>query len=179
MNVPRTTLLSLPSDTYMVNLTIWVESDLDVAPIILRVDLVRESLNQEDSEEQSGELAGLFVNGLSIVALTAILGGLLFVLWREFSKEDEEDLYDYDSGVTSYVDGDGRSVPSANILLEAEDSHQQSKLVPELPSEPIIAVNEDLADATAGPPLPETGLPDGWTMEQWQHYGEQWLNQHK
>ena len=27
-----------------------------------------------------------------------------------------------------------------------------------------------------GPPLPETGLPDGWTMEQWEHYGQQWLD---
>ena len=25
------------------------------------------------------------------------------------------------------------------------------------------------------PPLPEGGLPSGWTMEQWKYYGEQWL----
>jgi hypothetical protein len=25
------------------------------------------------------------------------------------------------------------------------------------------------------PPLPEEGLPSGWTMEQWKYYGEQWL----
>lgn len=28
-----------------------------------------------------------------------------------------------------------------------------------------------------GPPLPPSGLPPGWTMEQWQHYGHQWLAQ--
>ena len=28
---------------------------------------------------------------------------------------------------------------------------------------------------TMGPPLPATGLPEGWTMEQWQYYGEQYL----
>ena len=27
-----------------------------------------------------------------------------------------------------------------------------------------------------GPPLPASGLPDGWTIEQWQHYGQQWLD---
>ena len=27
----------------------------------------------------------------------------------------------------------------------------------------------------AGPPLPPGGLPAGWTMEQWQHYGHEWL----
>ena len=25
------------------------------------------------------------------------------------------------------------------------------------------------------PPLPEGGLPEGWTMDQWKYYGEQWL----
>ena len=29
----------------------------------------------------------------------------------------------------------------------------------------------------AGPPLPASGLPVGWSMEQWQHYGQQWLDQ--
>jgi len=26
------------------------------------------------------------------------------------------------------------------------------------------------------PPLPDGGLPAGWTMEQWKHYGDQYLN---
>ena len=40
------------------------------------------------------------------------------------------------------------------------------KIVPQLP---------DPVSATAGPPLPPGGLPDGWSMEQWSHYGEQYL----
>jgi hypothetical protein len=28
---------------------------------------------------------------------------------------------------------------------------------------------------TQAPPIPATGLPQGWTMEQWQHYGAQYL----
>ena len=31
-------------------------------------------------------------------------------------------------------------------------------------------------DARVGPAIPATGLPDGWTMEQWEHYGQQWLD---
>ena len=27
-----------------------------------------------------------------------------------------------------------------------------------------------------GPPIPETGLPDGWTQEQWVYYGQQYLD---
>ena len=28
----------------------------------------------------------------------------------------------------------------------------------------------------SGPPLPPTGLPAGWTMEQWRHYGQNYLD---
>ena len=33
-----------------------------------------------------------------------------------------------------------------------------------------------MADVIQGPPLPETGLPEGWTMEQWEYYGQQYLD---
>jgi len=29
------------------------------------------------------------------------------------------------------------------------------------------------------PPIPESGLPDGWTMEQWKWYGAEWLEKNK
>ena len=29
---------------------------------------------------------------------------------------------------------------------------------------------------SSGPPVPETGLPEGWNHEQWEHYGQQWLD---
>jgi len=32
------------------------------------------------------------------------------------------------------------------------------------------------AQVAAGPPLPPGGLPAGWTMEQWQYYGQQYLD---
>ena len=38
------------------------------------------------------------------------------------------------------------------------------------------SVNPQPAPVTnQGPPLPVTGLPEGWTMEQWQHYGAQYI----
>jgi hypothetical protein len=29
---------------------------------------------------------------------------------------------------------------------------------------------------STGPQLPEDGLPPGWTSEQWQYYGQQYLD---
>jgi len=39
---------------------------------------------------------------------------------------------------------------------------------------PNASVEEGVERASA-PPVPESGLPEGWTMEQWEHYGHQWL----
>ena len=37
----------------------------------------------------------------------------------------------------------------------------------------LVSVTEDVQ---SGPPLPEDGLPAGWSMEQWTHYGQQYLD---
>ena len=41
---------------------------------------------------------------------------------------------------------------------------------PEVPQ-----VDESASTSGEGPPLPEGGLPDGWTMDQWRWYGHEWL----
>ena len=38
-----------------------------------------------------------------------------------------------------------------------------------------MAMLDLLPEPQSGPPVPESGLPEGWTMEQWQHYGEEYL----
>ena len=53
---------------------------------------------------------------------------------------------------------------------------------PQAPAKPVpeIAPEQPTTPATpAGPPLPATGLPEGWTMEQWNAYGEMWLSQNQ
>jgi hypothetical protein len=34
----------------------------------------------------------------------------------------------------------------------------------------------DIPTSDSTPPLPETGLPQGWTMDQWRSYGQQYLD---
>jgi uncharacterized membrane protein len=49
-----------------------------------------------------------------------------------------------------------------------------SKQLPTLPSLPPLQ-QPIPAPVTSAPPVPAEGLPTGWTMEQWAHYGHQWL----
>ncbi|HIF16791.1 MAG TPA: hypothetical protein EYQ85_06030 [Candidatus Poseidoniales archaeon] len=43
---------------------------------------------------------------------------------------------------------------------------------------PLPEANEE-TPVNTGPPLPESGLPEGWSDEQWIHYGEQWLEKNQ
>ena len=45
--------------------------------------------------------------------------------------------------------------------MPAQSTEQIASATPEMPAE--------------APPLPEGGLPDGWTMDQWRWYGHEWL----
>jgi len=51
----------------------------------------------------------------------------------------------------------------------------QDGFTPEQPSLSTTQLEPQAPTSHAGPPLPSTGLPEGWSMEQWEYYGEQWL----
>ena len=59
----------------------------------------------------------------------------------------------------------------------SDEGHK--KVVPEV--EPASSVNpgppaSNAPPSNRGPPLPEGGLPPGWTQEQWEYYGQQYLD---
>ena len=45
--------------------------------------------------------------------------------------------------------------------------------------EPEVEATEEAELPPGVPPIPEEGLPQGWTIEQWTYYGEKWLEQNK
>ena len=53
-------------------------------------------------------------------------------------------------------------------LLIVDDVETEGKTYDALP--PLV-----LPTIHHAPPLPQQGLPEGWTMEQWEHYGHQWI----
>lgn len=65
-----------------------------------------------------------------------------------------------DAGVMTYEEESIESIAGMPVQQKAE-SKASSLTDPEMPAET--------------PPLPEGGLPDGWTMDQWRWYGHEWL----
>ena len=67
--------------------------------------------------------------------------------------------------------------PPTSMPPQIPEPQDQEKSVPEIAPEQNTPPAQPAAPA--GPPLPETGLPEGWSMEQWNAYGEMWLSQNQ
>ena len=56
------------------------------------------------------------------------------------------------------------------------------KSVPKLPQPAPQPAPQTVPSTTipaTPPPLPATGLPPGWSMEQWNAYGQMWLDKNQ
>ena len=59
-----------------------------------------------------------------------------------------------------------------------EEPNAPELVSPEEPA-PEAETTEEAELPPGVPPIPEGGLPQGWTTEQWAYYGEKWLEQNK
>jgi hypothetical protein len=76
------------------------------------------------------------------------------------NTESTEDSSDIDDGT-----GNWESAQEGWQVYQSTDEAES----PEVPQD------DESASTSEGPPLPEGGLPDGWTMDQWRWYGHEWL----
>ncbi|MDP6235572.1 MAG: hypothetical protein QF364_07005 [Candidatus Poseidoniaceae archaeon] len=72
--------------------------------------------------------------------------------------------------------------PSGVLFALSEAPHNLAPapqpVEPQMPthaSEPQTS-QQPVQQAELHPPIPESGLPEGWTEEQWSHYGQQYLD---
>ena len=113
----------------------------------------------ESVSETLGTTMTLVIFALGFV----IIGLVAFLLFTRGSKSDDTMAVLEAQGFQPAVAGSAfGSAPSAPVKsLPAVPTPTPA------PAQPVYA---------SGPPLPASGLPPGWTMEQWQHYGQQWLD---
>ena len=126
-------------------------------------------LVKEEVERDGTALANQVADSqLSVIMYLIALVSMSFAVWtmvqiRRIRRGEEVDESDQTAEVIENMD---------------------TKMVPEIQqAAPLAAVqNAPVPPQGAGaatPPLPPTGLPEGWTMEQWNHYGHQYLQNSK
>ena len=132
--------------TYIVRLTAVDEAEEDVVDLQITVEDTS-LLGVIDIGFNSG-------SGTVVIALGAVLFLLLILIGIGFMRRGPR-VNDSAFGYDSFAAGIG-SAPS-----------------PQAPP-PTHAFAEP--GAPSGPPIPDQGLPQGWTMEQWEHFGQEWLD---
>ena len=126
-------------------------------------------LIKEEVERDGTALANQVADSqLSVIMYLIALVSMSFAVWtmvqmRRIRRGEEVDESDQTAEVIENMD---------------------TKMVPEIqqaaPAAPVQnAPHPPQGAGGATPPLPPTGLPEGWTMEQWNHYGHQYLQNSK
>jgi len=185
--ITDTTLLNLYQDELVTNFEVWARSDTlaDATNATVKVTLTKSAGSGADGGLDSSQSSGdnfILDIGIWIIGIGAILFLLVFLV-RVVMEGDEEESSpwgseEYESSIAAQYG----AVPSAPDVPAAPDMSsfaRPSTPVPEaLPPTPQPAVAAPaIPDSVAPgvPPVPAAGLPEGWTMEQWTHYGAQWL----
>lgn len=174
VDVTETTLKNLNDETLTVNLTVWARSETvsDAANAVLEVTLVRMDTGSANGGEDAGSGLPLEAIALWGVFLLVLVGGVVILLSILRTEEEEDEYANW--GEDGYEDslsatyGAVAAAPSIPTAMPTPTPAPAPAAAPEAPA---------VQDST--PPLPAGGLPAGWTMEQWKHYGQQWLDQNQ
>lgn len=67
---------------------------------------------------------------------------------------------------------DDVAAESASMDYSADENFES---MAGLPSQPVQQAESSPVTPTQAPPIPASGLPPGWTEEQWKWYGHEWL----
>ena len=197
IEVGEATLLNLPSDSLTVNFTIYATSltVADSPTAKLTVVLQKQSPSTADdgvsSSDETSELVKNIVLWSGFLIVIGVLGFITFKILTTIEKDDELDDWDemmyQDSLSATYG-----AVAAAPTVPMASPPSPEPAAVPDNSPPPVVqnitynisdsAISGNLSptatppEASGGPPLPPEGLPAGWTMEQWEHYGQQYLD---
>jgi hypothetical protein len=131
-----------------------------VESLLIKEETVRdgEALSQQLSDD-------IFSVTLFIIALTSLSFGMYALVLRRrmLAPETEEEAADQTEEVVQQMVN--------QKVLPSIASPTQPPSPPVAPAPPAPAMNR-----SSPPPLPPTGLPDGWTEDQWTSYGWQYID---
>ena len=104
---------------------------------------------------------------------------------------ESDDSWEDDVEEMNFTETDSTEETETSEIISSEDIYEQDDSLEDIAgievstSEPsteeVSAMFEDKEETVSGdkpsnaPPVPASGLPEGWTMDQWEWYGHEWL----
>ncbi|MGB1485306.1 MAG: PKD domain-containing protein [Poseidonia sp.] len=162
---PTWTVEDLPAGTWTFTLTVTDDDgESTQAEIIVLVAEAPAEGILESITSTVGTTTAVIIGLLGII----IVGLVIFLL---FTRQGATSAEDY-----SMFDQSQYATAKTMAPLPAAQPAAPAQAVQADPSATVAVAPMETAQAVnTGPPIPATGLPEGWTMEQWNYYGEQWL----
>ena len=163
------TMTDLPPGSWTVVLTVTdddgeqVQKELTIVVAELPADGLIESITSA-----VGTTTAAIIGVLGII----IVGLVVFLLFTRQRPSAADDFSMFEQSQFAAAPKPVATLPAT----QATTAPAQAISTPMEPQPaPGIAAPVEPTVVNTGPPLPATGLPQGWTMEQWNYYGEQWL----
>ena len=154
-----------------------LNAELDTACAEERYECPVEETNSETDQSQ-----GFNMNIVYIVLALMIIGLLMGVLFTRGSRSAGEEDVKWNVDTLPAMDQTANSMYGGAQEIFHQPVAQQpvAQTQPVAYSQPTVSPVAQPAYIAPvqpqGPPLPATGLPPGWSMEQWAYYGQQYLD---
>jgi len=182
-------LANFDEDTMVFTATLKVEATDDNAEIAMQFSADKYVASESSQDEGGfGALAANIATWVAGIAVIALLGLVFVRILMSTEHEDEISSLGAAGYETNIGLPEAPTLPGAPTLPSADTTAnsmyggtqelfaQPVMATPPPPSEPAPTPEPTPSPVPeSGPPVPESGLPEGWTMEQWQHYGEEYL----
>ena len=142
----------------------------------------------EDTNSETEQSEGFNMNIVYIVLALMIIGLLMGVLFTRGSRSSGEEDVKWNVDTLPAMDQTANSMYGGAQEIFHQPVAQQpvAQIQPVAQTQPVAHSQPTVAPVTQpayvapiqpqGPPLPATGLPPGWSMEQWAYYGQQYLD---
>ena len=163
------------------------KSSLDLACQDSRVTCTNDSQSGAgDSSSDSSDSSTMIFIIIGVVVVFALLGGILMMRgnkeqdhvgfkWADSTLPAQDAIANSMYGGTQQIFQQPMAAPQ---YAQPQPMYQQPQPVSPQPmyQQPQPIVPQPSQVIHRGPPLPATGLPEGWTMDQWEYYGQQYLD---
>lgn len=165
------TVEDLPAGTHTFVLTITDDNGLtsQVEMIISVAEAPPDGIFETISTAVGGTTTAIVLGLLGFI----IVGLVLFLLFTRRGSSDLEDFSVFEQGQLATAQKPVAVLPEEQPAVQPAQTEPMATQA--TPTDAYASPVEAPAPENTGPPLPATGLPDGWTMEQWNYYGAQWL----
>ena len=182
------TIISSSTDYRLLALIDNVELDRrNLEPLIVKEETKRGS--DAFSQDVADQKLSVIMYIVAIVSLSAMMW--MLIIYRRMQSSQDELAEDQTSivknemetkalpeiqapsinpGQTPLPVPSGLAIPPGITLPPPQVTEPIPEPAPQVPQV------KDSDDPRGNPPIPPSGLPDGWTLEQWNHYGWKYLD---